>query len=361
VNSHQYIGLDVHKKSIWYCAKNAEGKIVKEGRFEATKEGIEEWCKSQAAPWTGLMEATLFSHWIYDAMTPHAAEMRMGHPAAMKEALATKHKSDRNDARRFAELCRNGSVRTLYVMPGALRALRQQLRVRRLIRKQTTQVKNRMAALLMESGIVFSPRQLHTKRYYQNLVNNPATPPTLKALLRMLRQVQTNLVEVQRAIFRSLEQAPQLKDRLKLLQTIPGVGKITALTWALEIGDVRRFPSCADAVSYCGLVSADNESAGKNKSGPLSKIRNPELQHILIEISHLAPKLYWRFDELYRKKSQQVHGNAATVEVARKMVAYLMAVDRSGQPFRKQLAPGEPVAAASTPVELADAAGANQG
>jgi hypothetical protein len=140
MNSHQYIGLDVHKKSIWFCAKNENGKIEQEGRFLATKQGIEEWCKARPVPWTGLLEATLFSHWIYDAMTPFAAEVRMGHPAAMKEALAVKHKNDRNDARRFAEMCRNGSIRTLYVMPAPMRALRQQLRVRRLIKTQNHSV-----------------------------------------------------------------------------------------------------------------------------------------------------------------------------------------------------------------------------
>jgi transposase len=335
MNSHQYIGLDVHKKSIWFCAKNLDGKILQEGQFPATQEAIEQWCQQRPAPWTGLMEATMFSHWIYDAMARHASEMRMGHPASMKEVFVIKHKSDRNDARRFADMCRNQLVRTVYVMPPPLRALRQQLRVRRLLHRQIVQLKNRMAALLMEAGIVFIAKKLHTERYYQQLVENPATPKSVQALLRMLHSAQGTLHQLQKTIFRNLESAPELKERLQRLRTIPGVGRMMALTWALEVGDVKRLPCYNKAVSYCGLISAQNESAGKSRSGPLSKIRNPELQTMLIEVAQVAPRLYWRYKELHDQTAKTRHHNAATIRVARQMVRYLLAVDRSGQPFRK--------------------------
>lgn len=334
MNNQQYIGLDVHKKTIWYCAKDAEGKIVREGRFAATMQGIKEWCQSWKVPWVGLMEATMFAHWIYDQMQPYAAEMRMGHPAAMKETLQVKHKSDRNDARRFAEMCRNNSVRTLYVMPAPLRALRRQLRVRNLLKRQVVQLKNRMASILMETGVEFAAGRLHTKRAYQALLDSPNTPPTIKPLLRMLCQLMRNLAEAQKAIFRDLENSPELKQRLKLLQTIPCVGRIMALTWALEVGCISRFSSHSQAVSYCGLVSAQNESAGKDKGGPLSKVRNKDLQHMLIEVGHLAPRIPGKLCDTYRKVQPERGSSAAAVAVARKLVSYLMAVDRSGQPFQ---------------------------
>ena len=42
------------------------------------------------------------------------------------------------------------------------------------------------------------------------------------------------------------------------MRTVPGVGPITALTWALEIGDFTRFASIKEAVSYCGLCGDEN-------------------------------------------------------------------------------------------------------
>jgi hypothetical protein len=71
----------------------------------------------------------------------------------------------------------------------------------------------------------------------------------------------------------SLERDPLLAERLKRLRTIPGVGPITALTWALEIGDVARFRSIKQAISYCGLCGAEKSSADKMLRTSISKQR----------------------------------------------------------------------------------------
>ena len=334
-----YIGFDIHKKTIWFCVKDITGAVLSRGTFPATREAIEAWCGARTVPWVGLMEATMFAFWIFDAMRPYAVDLRIGHPAAMKTLLLSKNKGDKKDAERFAEMARCELVPALYILSPSVRALRRRLRVRNLLQRQTVQLKNRMAALLMEVGVVYDPRKIHTKRYYQELIASPVVPGEVRFLLRILKQQQTGLLQAQRAIFRCLEKAPEIQERVKLLQTIPGVGMITALNWALETGDVARFPSVRHAISYCGLVSARNESAGKDRRGPLSKMRNKYLQHVLIEIGHLAPRLYWKYKEVYDQVAHGRSSNAATIAVARKLVAYLMAVDRSGKPFVKEEPP----------------------
>ena len=77
----------------------------------------------------------------------------------------------------------------------------------------------------------------------------------------------------------------EIRDRVQRLMKIPGIGKVTALTWALEIGDPGRFNKIGQAISYCGLCSAQKESAGKIHRGPISKY----LQTVLIEAVKLAP------------------------------------------------------------------------
>jgi len=133
------------------------------------------------------------------------------------------------------------------------------------------------------------------------------------------------------------------------LRTIRGVGAVTALTWALEIGEPKRFPSIADAVSYCGLTSALNASADKQQRGPISKQRNPHLQTVLIEAAKLAPRWNPQLAEVHQKEAKQGHRNRASLEVARKLVAYLLAVDKSGKPFEVRTAakPAKEVEAAA--------------
>jgi transposase len=81
-----------------------------------------------------------------------------------------------------------------------------------------------------------------------------------------------------------------LRERIERLMTIPAVGPITALTWALEVGDVGRFSSIKKAISYCGLCGAERSSGESMQRTPLSKQRNRHLQTILIEAAKMAPR-----------------------------------------------------------------------
>ena len=97
MNVNHYIGFDVHKKTINYCVKMADGQIVEEGRLRATHDALRQWAGKRREPWRGAMEATLFSGWIYDTLKPFAAELQMGHPAMMKAIGASKKKNDIHD------------------------------------------------------------------------------------------------------------------------------------------------------------------------------------------------------------------------------------------------------------------------
>src|ERR1700684_2066495 len=83
MNISHYIGFDVHKKSVSYCVKTADGKIVEEGTLRAKHEKLRQWAQKRQEPWHGAMEATLFSGWIYDALQPFAAGVHVGHTSVM--------------------------------------------------------------------------------------------------------------------------------------------------------------------------------------------------------------------------------------------------------------------------------------
>ena len=115
--------------------------------------------------------------------------------------------------------------------------------------------------------------------------------------------------------------------------TIPGVGEVTALTWVLETGDLSRFSSSRHAISYCGLCSAQHESAGKEQRGPISKQRNKHLQTTLIEAAKLAPHWNEQLALLHEKELARGNKNRATLAVARKLVEFMLAVDRRKTDF----------------------------
>ena len=101
-----------------------------------------------------------------------------------------------------------------------------------------------------------------------------------------------------------------------------------ALTWAVEVGQPGRFPNERHAISYCGLCAAERESAGVQKRGPLSKQRNRFLQTTLIEAAHLAIVHNQKLRTIYETECQRGPKNRATLEVARRLVRWLLAMDR---------------------------------
>jgi transposase len=335
MNTVDYIGFDVHKRSISFCVKDEAGRILQEGEVAATRLGWGEWAHQRRRPWRGGMEATLFTGWIYDFLRPHAQSLQVGHPAMMKAIGAAKKKNDRVDARTIADLLRCNLLPEAYRAPEWIRELRRVLRFRNLLVRQAVKMKNKIAGLLMETGTVYDKKRLHGKRYFQELLGSlEEVPDSVREMLRLSRGALEMFEGSQHKLLRALETHSQLQQRVELLQSIDGVGPVVALTWVLEVGEVQRFSSLARAISYCGLCSAQRSSAGKEQRGPLSKQRNQHRQVMLIEAAHLAPRLNPELAGVYQRERARGNGNRATLAVARKLVGYLLAVDRSGRPFQ---------------------------
>ena len=72
-----YVGLDIHKKTISYCVKQIDGRIVRHGVVAATRKSLTQWVGSLDRPWVGAMEATLFTGWVYDFLKPCALELKV--------------------------------------------------------------------------------------------------------------------------------------------------------------------------------------------------------------------------------------------------------------------------------------------
>ena len=329
-----YIGLDVHKRTISYCVKDGSGKIHAEGTIPATRFDLDRWMKKLPQAWTAAMEATVFTGWIYDHLQPHATALKVAHPLMLRAIAAAKKKNDRIDANKICDCLRCDFLPECYMPSTAIRERRRTLRYRNLLVRQMVQMKNKISGLLMEAGVNYNKQRLHKAGYFRELLaTNPDIDEGLCSLLRLCRETVVRLQRTESALVRSLERDSLLLERVERLMTIPAVGPITALTWALEVGDVQRFSSIKKAVSYCGLCGDEQSSANHVQRTPLSKQRNKHLQTTLIETAKMAPRYSSTLALVYDREKQKGNANRATLAVARKLVAYLMAVDRGQRNF----------------------------
>lgn len=329
-----FIGLDIHKKVIAYCVKTVDGRLFEAGKIEASRKSLDEWLGRLPGPWIGAMEATIFTGWIYDYLKPQAVDLKVAHPEMLKAITAAKKKNDRADAEKIADLLRVNLLPECYMLPPDIRELRRVLRYRSHIVRTAVKMQNKMSGLLMEVGAGYNKRRLHGKRYFKNLLETvDDIPQSVKQLLKLSRAGYEMFHAAQKHLTKALRTNGLIQERVLRLMTIRSVGEVTALTWVLEIGDPARFTSIRQAISYCGLCSAQRESAGKEQRGPISKKRNKHLQTILIEAAKIAPHWNPQLATIHERELQKGNRNRATLAVARRLVAYMLAVDKSGTDF----------------------------
>jgi transposase len=322
------------QKTISYRVKNAAGHVYREGKIGSTRRELDAWIQALPQPRMMAMEATILTGWIYDYLLPHAEKMKVAHPLMLRAIAASKKKNDRIDAGKIADCLRCDFLPECHMASTEIRDRRRTLRYRHLVVRQMVQMKNRVSGLLMESGVSYDKQRLHKMGYFTELLStNEEISDSIRPLLRVGREHILRGQRLDRALISSLQRDPLLSERLRRLRTIPGVGPITALTWALEIGDYTRFPSLKEAISYCGLCSAEKSSADKVMRMPISKQRNKHIQHVLVEAAKLAPRYSHELALLREKEIQRGNKHRATLAIARKLVAYMLAVDRRKQDF----------------------------
>src|ERR1700730_8083669 len=122
----------------------------------------------------------------------------------------------------------------------------------------------------METGTLYNKQRLHGKGYFSELLGSLQEMPASVRQLLQLSRGQVEFESIQQRLLKELRTNPTLRERVERWQSIAGVGEVLALTWTLEIGEVQRFGSLAQAVSYCGLSSAQRSSAGQEQWGPIS-------------------------------------------------------------------------------------------
>src|ERR1700751_2022997 len=183
-----YIGLDVHKRTISYCVKDAAGHVHSEGKIGSTRRELDAWINTLPQPRMMAMEATIFTGWIYDHLLPHAEKVKVAHPLMLRAIAAAKKKNDKIDAGKIADCLRCDFLPECHVAPTTIRDRRRTLRYRSLVIKQMVQMKNRVSGLLMESGVSYNKQRLHKVGYFAEMMStNADISDAVRPLLNLSR------------------------------------------------------------------------------------------------------------------------------------------------------------------------------
>jgi transposase len=189
-----YIGLDVHKKTISFCVKDGSGQIHQEGKIGASRRELERWIETLPQPRMIAMEATIFTGWIYDHLRPYAQPVKVAHPLMLRAIAAAKKKNDRIDASQITDGLRCDFLPECPMASTEIRDRRRTLGYRQLRVRQRVQMKNRVSGLRMETGVSYNQQRLHKAGYFRELLSsNQEVHESIRPLLKLSRDTIVRL------------------------------------------------------------------------------------------------------------------------------------------------------------------------
>ena len=283
-----------------------------------------------------VVESTYNWYWLVDGLMEEGYKVHLANPSAVQQYSGMKHSDDKHDAFWLAEMLRLGILPEGYIYPKEERPIRDLLRKRgHLVRLRTSLVvslQNILSRNLGRKLRVNDVKSLREDRISSLLEMSEdialAGRVSKEAIDHLTRQIYKIEWAVQKKIV--------LKEQYRYLLTLPGVGKILALTIMLETGPISRFETVGDYVSYCRKVPSQWMSNGKWKGSGNRKNGNKYLSWAYGEASEFARRLYPEPRAYYHRKMQKTNAAVAHSALSNKLARAGYYVMRDQVPFRPE-------------------------
>jgi len=283
-----YCGIDLHARTMYACILDNSGEIVAQKNLRTDPIALLDFLEPFRPDVVIAVECIFTWYWLADLCEDHGIPFVLGHALYMKAIHGGKAKNDRIDAHKIATLLRGGMLPRAYVYPREMRATRDLLRRRLYL----TRLRGLLLAHIQNTNHQYNLPPIPAKlNYPSNRVgfldrfDDPSVHKSMQADLSLISELEGTIRDLE--LFIAREAKHQHSDLFHRLRSIPGIGKILALTILYEVQDIRRFERVQDFASYCRLVKCAKESAGKRKGSSGKKIGNVHLKWAFSEAAAL--------------------------------------------------------------------------
>ena len=248
----RFIGIDVHRDfceiAIW-----EDGKLRRHPRVPARRPALTSYARSlQPTDQVGL-EATGNALAIARIIEPHVARVVIANGAALKGIGAARAKTDHLDARTLAQLLGSGFFPQIWAGDDQTRLARRRMSRRTQLVRERTALRNQIHAVLHRNLVDRPPASdlfgVKGLRWLQSVELPDDERETVSSCLRQLAFLDEELLRLDRVI----AQAAMGQEAIRLLLTVPGVNLTTAAAFMAAVGDITRFRTPRQLVSYLGL------------------------------------------------------------------------------------------------------------
>ena len=273
------IGIDLAKRVFLAHGAAADGSIV--FRRKLSRDQLLAFLARHPRA-VVAMEACATAHWWGRAIEELGHTVRLIAPIYVKP-FVKRHKNDAADAEAIAEAASRPTMRFVAVKTEAQQARAMLFRTRDLLVRQRTQLINALRGHLAEHGVVAREGLAHLKRLADAIADEashlPAAVRALGGLL--LDQIQMLGTKIE-ALDRQLRAAAGQAEATRRLQTMPGVGPITAVAVETFAPPMTTFRRGRDFAAWLGLVPLQRSTGGKQRLGKVSKMGQRDIRRLLI-------------------------------------------------------------------------------
>jgi transposase len=234
-------------------------------------------------------EVGTMAYLVHDAIAGAGAEILSFNAYQLRMIASSRKKTDRRDAYWIARALQTGMhPHPVYIPTGEIRELRALLTRRRMIQTDRNRWQYRARSALRASGYkVRAGGRYLTTALDQLLASPDGIDSYLFDLLELCQRQQTSLsFELKRAEAELRERSRSI-EAIGRLQTIPGVGELTATTIYAWVGDVERFPDAKALAAYAGLVPSIRQSGEIQRLGSITKMGSKALRSTLVQAAHV--------------------------------------------------------------------------
>lgn len=343
------VGIDLHTTQFTVCAITPAGDVLKEGQYQTTDEGYGSfisWCheveKEHAVSIDMAIETTGSARYFRNMMQQEGFHVIVINTLHFKVVVQSSKKTDWHDAELIARYLSKDMLPECYLCDQETEELRKLLSERSDLITVIVKTKNKIHNMLRGYGIGTTGAQFQSKKKRQQLLNDledhklytEHAAKTLKMLLSTLSALEEQVNEIELLIDEFIED----DEVVERLETVPGIGKITASTIRAYIGDIDRFETYKQFAAYCGLTPFVRFSNNKGFTGHITKNGPTELRTAMVQAVMGMLRLQKSIGDLNLiskyKKMKRVKGSGVSIIVfARKLSRIIFVMLKTGTDF----------------------------
>ena len=284
-----YVGMDVHKDSItmavaregrepaeaWKTIPNDGVRLRKALRMLTRDGGVLRVCYEAGPTGFGL----------YRRLREAGIDCIVVAPSLVPGKPGDRVKTDHRDARKLAHYLRSGDLTEVYVPDEAVEAIRDLERARDGAKRAERVARHQLGKFLLRHDRHWEGTTWTLKHRDWIRVQKFAHPAQQWVLEDSLKTVEDLAERVKRLTesMKALVEETVLAPLVKALQAFRGISVVSAVTIAAEVGDLGRFATAGQFMSYVGLVPSEDTTGQRRRQGRITRCGNGHLRRILVE------------------------------------------------------------------------------